>query len=251
MDLNCEFMLISMIGLQRIFLQTVDSTNNYAAKLQKEGLLRHGTVILAEEQTQGRGQRGNVWHTGHRKQFISTVYLETAFLSVHYHAFLNKAIALSVHHAIRSCGISSVVIKWPNDLLVANKKIGGILIEGILEGNRIKGVLVGVGVNLESSEVFRATSFEEEGIQLQAKQFLDHWMDQLIVWFELLKKSDFQTIDNEYHRQLWRWNEEHDYLINEQQLKGILRKVNSEGNAEIELNGTMEAFGIQQIQFIY
>lgn len=240
-----------MIGLQRIFLQTVDSTNNYAAKLQKEGLLRHGTVILAEEQTNGRGQRGNVWQTGQQKQFISTVFLDTAFLSVQFHAYLNKAIALSVHHAIQSVGLHDVMIKWPNDLLVNERKMGGILIEGILEGSVLKGVLVGVGVNLTATGVERSTSFEEQHVPCEPKQFLDVWMDQLTHWFEQVKQMQFEHIDMKYHDYLWRLNEKHLYLRDGQEIMGELKGVNQQGDAEVQFEDSLEVFGIQQIQFIY
>src|SRR5687768_3983198 len=142
-----------MIGQKLILLDEVDSTNNYAAKLLNAGNLAHGTVILAEKQTAGKGQRGNSWSTGAENQLACSVYAETAFLSADRYWYLNLAVALAVYHTIRSSvPHENVRIKWPNDVLVNDKKLSGILIETHWRSGAVHGAIIGVGINVNREE---------------------------------------------------------------------------------------------------
>ena len=140
-----------MIGNQIIHLDRVDSTSNYVATLISEGKARHGMVILAENQTNGRGQRGSVWQSESSKNLILSIYLEHSDLEIHHREALTHFTSIAILNCLSKFGISSV-IKWPNDLLVTKKKIAGILIENQLRGNKITSSVIGIGLNILQTE---------------------------------------------------------------------------------------------------
>ena len=138
---------MKQIGNKIVRLDSVDSTNNFAANLLREGKIGHGTVILADEQTAGRGQRGASWHSQGGMNLIFSVFVEHDNLSVDEQAHITHWVSLSVNDLLRAHDIASF-IKWPNDLLVEDEKIGGILIENQLSGAFIRSSIIGVGLNV-------------------------------------------------------------------------------------------------------
>lgn len=242
-----------MIGAECIFLPEVDSTNNYVAKLLLEGELRHGTVILADIQTAGRGQRGNVWQSGSGKQFTASYFLQTAFLSVHQAAYLNKAVAVAVAEAVSAFIPNGVRLKWPNDVLVSNKKLGGILIEGNVKATCLEYVIVGIGINLEHEDHLpSSTSFEDQGMMVSAYAFLEVLNGKLQFQFELLQRFAFQEIQESYLLNLWRLNELQSLERADGSLfYGKIIDVDSEGSVVIESEKGEERFGLQEVRFSY
>ncbi len=242
-----------MIGANSIFLPEVDSTNNYVAKLLLIGELWHGTVILADIQTAGRGQRGNTWQSVGGKQFTASYYLETAFLSVHQAAYLNKAVAVAVACTVSRFIPVGVHLKWPNDVLVSNKKLGGILIEGNVKASTLEYVIVGIGINLQHEDHLpSSTSLEKEGQSVDARMFLEVLNAELQQQFELLKRYDFQSIQQNYLDRLWRLNESQ--LItraNGSAFMGRIVDVDEEGSVVIENDFGVERFGLQEVKFSY
>ena len=110
------------MGCQQIRLDSVDSTNNYTATLIN-GNTPEGTVVIANEQTAGRGQRGNLWVSKPGENLTCTYLLRPKFLRISDQYILNKAIALAVNKAIQHFVPQyDVRIKWPNDIFLQNKK---------------------------------------------------------------------------------------------------------------------------------
>ena len=242
-----------MIGLNIQFLPEVDSTNNYIAKLISEGKAQHGTVILAEKQTHGRGQRGNTWQSSAKNQFTASIYLSTAFLSVKNAVYLNKALSLGVVNTISALTNEKVKIKWPNDILVNDLKLGGILIEGNIKDQSLEYVIFGLGINLEQEENLpSSTSFEKIGQKIGAFELLTSLLPRLNEQFERCKHNDFAGIQKDYMANLWRLNEEQTILSKDGlELIGKIVDVNEEGNVLIEVEGVVHSFGLQDVKFGY
>jgi BirA family biotin operon repressor/biotin-[acetyl-CoA-carboxylase] ligase len=145
------------------WLATTTSTMDVASKLAGEGA-RHGVVIVADEQTAGRGRRGTTW------QSPPGAGLYLSFVARHAGAALSL-ITLAAGVAVRdgiaaSTGLNADV-KWPNDLIVGARKLAGILAEGIAIGTPAQAVIIGIGINMQPAayppEVSaRATSIEGE-----------------------------------------------------------------------------------------
>jgi BirA family biotin operon repressor/biotin-[acetyl-CoA-carboxylase] ligase len=242
-----------MIGQQIIQIHEVDSTNNYAAKLLSEGKLAHGTVILAEHQTAGRGQRGRSWQSVGSKQFTGTYFLKTDFLSVDHLCYLNMGVALAVRGLVQSFTRRKVSIKWPNDIFIDNYKIAGILIETNWKNGRVEGAIVGVGVNISPvKSVGYATSLEEiSGKTPERLSVLDVLSGQMTEYYQHLQLGDFDYLKSTYESFLWKKDEE--IILEERQnpvpFTGIIRGVDQIGNLLVEKEGVVMIYHNQELNF--
>ena len=153
----------------KVFLEvfdTISSTNDYLLSKEKNKN-KDINVCIAEEQTKGRGRRGKSWISPKFKNiyFSLSSYLEKEDLSG-----LSIAVALSVNKVLSKINVMTL-IKWPNDLLVGNKKICGILIETAKVGELTKVVFgIGINVNMENSELIDQ---EWTSIKLEKKETVD------------------------------------------------------------------------------
>jgi BirA family biotin operon repressor/biotin-[acetyl-CoA-carboxylase] ligase len=141
------------IGSRIIKLSSVDSTNNYAAKLLEEQKVGEGTAILASFQEEGRGQRGAKWQSAPYENLLCSIIVFPHFLRVDNHFLLSKAVALAIVDLLNGLGIKDVTIKWPNDILVSRKKIAGILIENAIRGFQLESSIIGIGLNVNPSNL--------------------------------------------------------------------------------------------------
>lgn len=242
-----------MIGQQIIQLHQVDSTNNYAAKLIGEGKIKHGTVILAENQTAGKGQRGKTWSASVGKQFTASYYLETVFLSVEVLPYFNMSVSLAVVKAIETLTNERIHIKWPNDIFVLDKKLGGILIETNWKQNQITSAIVGIGVNLTPvPSVSHAISVAEIGTRVpELLEFLQLLSGQLEHHFQLLKTHAFEQIKQDYLLRLWQKGELlHLVNLNTQEaFEGRIVGVDGTGSILIESNDIITAYHNHELSF--
>lgn len=147
-------------------LQSVDSTNEHALALAAAGA-PDGSVVVADEQTAGRGRRGRQWHSPEGGLYLSYVVRDLAAIARP--SLLTLAAGVAAARAIRSVTGFDVRLKWPNDVLApgAPLKIAGILAEGSSVGHALEFVVIGIGVNVSLASVPSelrtiATSLERE-----------------------------------------------------------------------------------------
>jgi BirA family biotin operon repressor/biotin-[acetyl-CoA-carboxylase] ligase len=134
------------------YFHQIDSTQTKALEIIEKGA-SEGEVVIAEMQTAGRGRMGRKWHSPPAKGIWMSIIL-TPSIPVHHISQLSLLVALAMCRAIRRIGIEEVGIKWPNDLLVRGKKVSGVLLESASEDERLRYVIVGIGisVNLQLSD---------------------------------------------------------------------------------------------------
>jgi BirA family biotin operon repressor/biotin-[acetyl-CoA-carboxylase] ligase len=243
-----------MIGHKLILLDEVDSTNNYAAKLLNEGKLAHGTVILAEKQTAGRGQRGNSWSSTAANQLACSIYAETAFLSAERYWFLNLAVALATRAAIQSVISEPALIKWPNDVLVNDRKMAGILIETQWRSGAIQGAIIGVGINIHPEPGLPSVGALRDWTDatIQPMLLAHELANQLEVQFQLLRQGRWNDLLDAYHAYLWRKDELTTAITPEEaELTGYIRGIDGIGNLLFEEEGVERSFGLKEIAFRY
>jgi BirA family transcriptional regulator, biotin operon repressor / biotin---[acetyl-CoA-carboxylase] ligase len=128
----------------------VDSTNRVAMDLGHAGE-PEGTVVLAEEQTAGRGRAGHSWHSERATGIYVTLLLRPRISPVQA-SLLTMMAGLSAFSAIRAQSDLEPDLKWPNDILVGGKKLGGILTEMHAEPNQVRFVIVGIGINVNQEK---------------------------------------------------------------------------------------------------
>ena len=141
-----------------IFLNSVDSTNSYGLSLKAK---EEGTVILTKEQLDGRGRNKRPWHSVKDKSIITSIMINYPEKSDSI-SFVPLLSANAIIETLDSFGLSSK-IKWPNDILLNEEKISGILIQNKVKGERIVYSVIGIGVNINQAEfqdyLPKATSF--------------------------------------------------------------------------------------------
>lgn len=129
------------------FLAEVDSTNAYLRKKAAAQLLPAHYAVSTGVQLQGKGQRGNVWEsTPHQNITVSFAVKNVGALTEL--SWLNNAAALAVVQTLSCFGIANAKVKWPNDVYIGDRKIGGILTENILLHKEVKTAVVGIGLNV-------------------------------------------------------------------------------------------------------
>jgi BirA family biotin operon repressor/biotin-[acetyl-CoA-carboxylase] ligase len=165
----------SLFGKRIFHFFKTDSTNRVALELGHSGE-PEGAVVLAEEQTAGRGRAGRAWHSQRAAGIYVTLLLRPKLAPVQA-PLLTMMAGLSAHSAVQALTGLDVDLKWPNDLLIRGKKVGGILTEMHAEPSLVRFVIVGVGLNVNQekfpSEISSiATSLRAETGKAQSRMEL-------------------------------------------------------------------------------
>ncbi len=233
--------------------QTIDSTNKYARE-KAEKVPASGTVVLAEQQSAGRGRRGKSWIS----PFAANIYLSIVWdfeRGAQALQGLSLAVGVAVKRALTTSGVSSVQLKWPNDVYVRQKKLGGILLEMIGDPVGQCSVIVGVGLNVSmpaksgadieqdwtdvTTELLHSTA----DIQPLRNQLAAGLISEIV---QLL--TDFESRGFEAYRDEWQaadafFGQSAVISTPRQSIVGIVRGVDSNGALRLELeDGRIESF---------
>ena len=141
----CKRLQTSWLGSEFIYLEKTNSTNSYLKNIPSEKLV-HGTVVLADHQTKGRGQYEREWEADPYKNLTFTIALRPK--ASDRLNLLSLAAAYSVTRTLSDYISKPVSLKWPNDIIVDGKKIGGELTECTFNGSNPDRVLIGLGLNI-------------------------------------------------------------------------------------------------------
>ena len=174
-DMLKQRMKGSLFGKRIFHFFKTDSTNRVALELGHAGE-PEGAVVLAEEQTAGRGRAGRKWHSERAAGIYVTLLLRPKLAPVQA-PLLTMMAGLSAHAAVQALAGLEVDLKWPNDLLIHGKKVGGILTEMHAEPGQIRFVIVGIGLNVNQEEFpgelsSKATSLRAETGKPQSRMEL-------------------------------------------------------------------------------
>ncbi len=180
--------------------QSIDSTNTYA--LENFDKLEHKDVISAEEQTQGRGRFNRKWISKNQKNIYATFVLKPS--KKDFLVNLTQYLCLVCVKTMKSYGVQTS-IKWPNDVLYEGKKLSGILCETDSKNNEIKGVALGIGINLNSTQkTFEniekpATSLSLIlGKEIDKDDFLNRLCEEFFKNYDNFEENGFSAIKKEY-----------------------------------------------------
>ncbi len=133
------------IGRTFYYINELDSTNDFL--LNSKDINEYGTVVLAENQLKGKGRQGRSWSSAEGKNLTFSVLLNQELDKINL-SLINFVTSLSVGNALENLYQLKIDLKWPNDVLVGNKKIAGILSETVSKSNKVEKVVIGIGVNV-------------------------------------------------------------------------------------------------------
>ena len=212
-----------------IHKKTIGSTNDLALELAKEKKTTFGTMVIADEQTKGRGRYKRKWVSEKGNLFCSIIiHSDNCFADAGKVSF---AASLAILETLEHFGAQQVSLKWPNDVLVDNKKISGILIE--TDGNKQGVMVIGIGVNLKHAPKrttnYPATSLSEiVGKDINPKTFSAYMRVRLL---ELLKRDDLNKL---WESHAINRGKEIKINLRNNSLTGIFKGVNKRGHLKLE-----------------
>jgi len=241
-----------------IRLHTVGSTNDYMIEQIRNGNINvEGTIVIADEQTSGKGMDINIWESEPGKNLTFSIFFKPDFLRADQQFLLNKSISLGVYDFIKSLVIhQKVTIKWPNDIYVGDKKIAGILINNTIAGNELLYSVAGIGVNINQQKFPGHVRNPISLSHALRKEFdLKQVLHELLYWLEnrydQLLSREFIRINNSYLESLYRLNEMHSYRLKNKELSARITGVSDFGHLQLTTddNQRLEC-DFKEIEFI-
>lgn len=229
-------------GRNLLFHQKVDSTNNLA-KLEAEKGAPHGTVIVADTQTAGRGRRGRYWLSPPGVSLYFTIVLRPQ-LQPGQASMLTLVMADAVGRAIERVTGLKAGIKWPNDIVVNGRKVCGILTEMSAERDCIHYAVIGVGTNILHQDfppetAVKATSLEDEGDAPVSRSYL---LAEILTEFEadygkFISAGDLTPLLSGYEGMLVNRDAEVKVLDPKGEFTGVARGITPQGELKVEKEG--------------
>ncbi len=247
------------IGQNLIKLSAVDSTNNYLKILSSNSEpLPEGTVIMAEHQFAGRGQQGSVWMAEPGKSLTFSLLLRPSFISAEQQFKLNMLVSVALNNVLLKYLPNGLTIKWPNDIYVDDRKIGGVLIENIVAGSNIKQSIIGIGLNVnqtffDGEAQVRATSISQilqQDVNLMV--LLSEICTQIEQLYLKLRSGKDTQLRDLYVSKLYRLNQLAKYSHKGEVFEGIMEGISEVGLLRIKpLNGKAVEFGFKEVAFVW
>ena len=247
-----EFLSNALIGRRIDYYQSVGSTMDLARQAAEEGAAE-GTVIVAEDQTAGRGRFGRKWVTapGQNLSFSVVLYPDKWAVSR-----LSIAAAVAVARVIRHMYGLSLGIKWPNDVRINGKKLCGILIESAVQNEQVRYAVLGVGVNVNtdpSDEVNEGVGdttciSKEVGHPVQREETLQAVLQELGYIYASLQ--EWGSVWSEWRESMETLGKEVRVLWGEQVEEGLAEDIDGEGNLVLRRkDGTVVSLTAGEVTF--
>jgi BirA family biotin operon repressor/biotin-[acetyl-CoA-carboxylase] ligase len=217
-------------------VDTCDSTMDLCRDLMKKTLLEEdkGCVVLAERQRKGRGRRGKGWKSESGNLYTSIGLRLSDNFKNKTVSQLSFVVAIALGKTILNYAKDlDLSYKWPNDLFIEGKKLGGVLIE-IIDNY----VIVGVGINIKHSpslKDYETTSLKDYGVDITPKYFLEDFVNNFDVYKKLWIQKGFSSIQSKWVERAWKLNELA-FVKNSkgQIIEGIFKGINSKGGLIIQ-----------------
>ena len=214
------------------------------------------TVVVAKKQTNGKGQRGAVWTSEAGKNLTFSVFVDISFLPIAYQFYFNCAVALAIYNGLDKLNIPKLSLKWPNDILSANKKIGGVLIENTIKPDK-KHAIVGIGLNVNQTEFntnLNASSLKNStGIVYNLDEVLQIIITELKLQITRLREKEFLKIHQDFEAVLFRKNKPSTFKNAEGDLfMGFIKGVSDTGKLQLLLeDGVVKEYRLKEVQLLY
>ena len=222
------------LGSSIYFYQEIDSTNTQAKRLAEEGA-PHGSVVVAEVQTGGRGRRGRNWVSAGGSGIWFSLLLRPEILPDQA-SMLTLVAAMAVTKAIRRVTSLDAMIKWPNDVVLEGKKVCGILTELSAQIDFVNHIIVGIGINVRRQEFPPelekvATALEQERqLHVDRASLLEKVLEEFEFYYEkYLCTLDVSLFREEYQELLVNYGRQIQVLDPSGAYEGVARGINERG----------------------
>jgi len=230
------------------------STNDKMKTMANNQKLDDGTVILAYEQTSGKGQRGRQWISEKGQNLLFSLFYRPDNMKAVDQFRLTQVISISVcsviirHIPKKEFKLS---IKWPNDIYVNDRKLGGILIENAILGQNIQHSIIGVGININQINFPKylpnpASLFNLTGIKQDINKILMEILDE----FYIISKKDQKSLVETYTKNLYCLNEQRDFMLKGKKSKAKIKGVDNMGRLVLETDHETGCYNHESVDFL-
>jgi BirA family biotin operon repressor/biotin-[acetyl-CoA-carboxylase] ligase len=209
-------------------------------------------VVQTDFQSSGKGQLGNSWESENAKNLLFSFLLKPSYIAIDKQFVVSQMISLAIKKVLNQYA-DGFSIKWPNDIYWNDRKIAGILIENSLQGNRIKWMIVGVGLNV-NQECFISNApnpvslLNIVGEVLSTNEILENI---LTVFEQLYRTNDIEKIREEYIENLYRGSGFHKFKADNQVFDAQITTVFTDGQLELETtNDEILKFYFKEVEFV-
>ncbi|MCL1932272.1 MAG: biotin--[acetyl-CoA-carboxylase] ligase [Candidatus Azobacteroides sp.] len=236
-------------------IEKVTSTNDYLKELAHKEVLEEGTVVVTANQTEGKGQRGNVWESEAGKNITCSILLYPSFLQIQRYFLLSEVIGLGVKETLDAY-VAGITVKWPNDVYYDERKIAGILIENELVGNEYKLSVAGIGININQerflSKAPRPVSLKQiTGRDYDTESILLELIQNILYRYERLKEGDTENLIRMYHDALYRRTGFHRYKADEEIFYARMDRVSDDGFLHLVTEENEErSYAFKNVRFL-
>jgi len=194
-----------------LHLPVVDSTNSYLKAISEVQSFDEPVMVIADEQTEGRGQWENKWHSKPNKNLLSSILIQED-IPIENSFYLSMITALSLYNLLIDEVEDNLWIKWTNDLYYHDKKIAGILIDNTMKGDKIIRSIIGIGLNLNETnfpnELPNPVSLKQiTGKSYDVENFGIKLYNKFQSLFFKFQQGFHHIIINDYNRYLYKKNE--------------------------------------------
>ena len=238
-------------------LQVVDSTNRYirdnAVRLWHQAKGCKAVCVTAESQTEGRGQRGNVWHSGDGVNLLFSIMVRPTFLAASQQFLLSEAVALALHRALLHYGIDAT-LKWPNDIYVGSCKLAGVLVELDYSGSSVGQAIIGVGLNVNQTAF---PTMDKQPVSM--KNLLHRTLDREEVlarllhsfghYYNILSAREYDALHTAYKSALLGFGERRLYADADGAFKAVIEDVEPTGYLLLRRDdGSLARYAFKEVQ---
>jgi len=243
-------------GKNIVHFDRVSSTNTILSEmLSNSKPLEEGSVILADEQIQGRGQQGSFWESSPHKNITLSLLYKPEFLTIEKQFYLSIAVSLGISDFLNEVLRQDIHIKWPNDIYIGNYKIAGILIENSLMNSHLKTSIIGIGLNVNQVE-FQSDAPNPcsmkgiSGKDYNQSELLPLLFHHLEIHYLQLKAGKYEFLKESFMSKLYRFEEEHSYFIDQKIKKGKIIDIETSGRLVMLVDNQKKSFDSKEIEFI-
>jgi len=243
--------------IQIIRFNSVESTNSTAHQMVATERPESEAVVWALEQSKGRGQRNNSWVVEPSKNLTFSIIVYPSYMPINRQFSLSEVAATSVASVISELVADApVTIKWPNDIYIGNKKVGGLLLEHSIMGSSIDYSVVGIGINVNQVEFPQSlpnpTSLAvETNAEYDLEELLEGFIQSFFSQLELLKSGLYDEIHEKFKYKLFRNQGFHQFENEAGQFTAKIADVRQSGEMVLEMaDGRQVAYAFKEVSYV-
>lgn len=240
-------------GQKLVYVPECHSTNSLLAEMLQETELPEGSVLITDHQTKGRGQRGNRWESGQGENLTFSLLLRPKFLPTRDQFQLSMAVALGIASGLKHWVGNSLALKWPNDLMTDDRKLGGVLIENQSQGTQLTASIVGIGINVNQRVLpfpHACSVIQVVGSPVELNDVFARIAAGVEAKYMQLRSGAHDLIRDEYLTLLYRRGVSHPFEADGRTFTGVIDGVDDTGRLLVSDGEVQRAYSMKEIRML-